>query len=158
MHVMNKNLTKTAVLLRDNLKNGLASSNDKVGWQFFRYLCTGGSAALVDWFIFWLLIALFDVHYLISAFISFSVATLVNYYLSANWVFLNSRKYGHTAELFLVFLVSLIGLLINQACLYLLIEIGLLHYMLAKIISTGVVFFWNFFLRKYYIFNHRVKL
>ena len=153
MQVLDSNYFKTVSLLFYNLKKGLVASNNKAGWQLFRYLCAGGTAALLDWFIYWLLIYIFGFYYLVAAIISFSVATMVNYYLSANWVFRNSSKYSRTSEIILVFMVSLVGLLINQVCLILLVEVALFHLMWAKVLSTGVVFFWNFYLRKRFIFN-----
>jgi len=138
MQVLVNNFFDAASLMVDKLKKGFVASNNKAGWQLIRYLFTGGSAALIDWFIYWLLIYSFGFYYLVAAIISFTVATMVNYYLSANWVFHNSSKYSRTSEIILVFMVSLVGLLI----------------MWAKASSTGVVFFWNFYLRKRYIFSH----
>jgi putative flippase GtrA len=154
MQVLDSNYFKTVSLLFYNLKNSLVASNNKTGWQLIRYLFTGGTAALVDWFFYWLLIYSFGFYYLVAAIISFTVATMVNYYLSANWVFRNSSKYSRTSEIILVFMVSLVGLLINQLCLFILVEVALFHLMWAKILSTGFVFFWNYYLRKRYIFSH----
>jgi putative flippase GtrA len=154
MQVLVNNFFDAASLMVDKLKKGFVASNNKAGWQLIRYLFTGGSAALIDWFIYWLLIYSFGFYYLVAAIISFTVATMVNYYLSANWVFHNSSKYSRTSEIILVFMVSLVGLLINQVCLYLLVEVVFFHLMWAKVSSTGVVFFWNFYLRKRYIFSH----
>jgi putative flippase GtrA len=136
------------------VKEGLKSSNKNEGWKLIRYLLTGGTAALFDWAVYWFLVVYFDIKYLIAALFSFILATIINYALSANWVFKNNRKYSRFTELLLVFTVSAFGLVINQVCLYFLIEIALIHFMLAKVMATGIVFFWNYFSRKYYIFNN----
>jgi putative flippase GtrA len=121
--------------------------------QLMRYLVVGGTAAIVDWLGYWILINKLAFHYVIAALISFTVATAVNYFLSIKWVFTSNGKYTRLTEVSLVFLVSAIGLLINQLSLLLFVETFSLHYMSAKILATGLVFFWNFSLRKYYIFN-----
>lgn len=121
--------------------------------QLIKYFFVGGAAALCDWGFYWLLINIFSLHYAVAAALSFLIATLVNYLLSLKWVFINSSRFKRGTEMGLVFMVSAVGLLINQVTLVFLIEVIMLHYMLSKVIATGLVFFWNFYLRKYYIFK-----
>lgn len=120
----------------------------------FRYLLVGATAAIVDWIFYWLFINAFLLHYIVAATFSFILATSVNYVLSKKWAFRNIGKFGRLTEFSLVFLVSAVGLLINQVALFVLIELFTLHYMLSKIAATGIVFFWNFSLRKNYIFKN----
>ena len=47
----------------------------------------------------------------------------------------------------------MVGLGLNELIMYLGCEKLQLHYMVAKLISTAVVFFWNFFARKFILFN-----
>lgn len=121
--------------------------------QLFRYFFVGGTAALTDWFFYWFFVSWFGLHYILAALISFTIATYVNYWLSVRWVFIPGIRFGRAVEISLVFLISAGGLVINQISLILLIEVLSVHFMAAKIIATGVVFFWNFFLRKHYVFK-----
>jgi putative flippase GtrA len=125
--------------------------------QFLRYFVVGGTAALVDWLIYWGLISYGELHYQLSALSSFVIATLVNYYLSVKWVFIN-RRFKPLLEVGLVFLCSFLGLLINQMVLWLLVEGVSFHYMLSKIVATGIVFIWNYFIRRHYIFKDQGSL
>jgi len=120
--------------------------------QLFRYIIVGGTAAIIDWSLYWLIINIFMIGYLAAAFLSFTAATFYNYFLVINWVFYQKR-FKRMTELLLVLLVSVIGLAINQLSLLFLIEYISFHYMWAKVLATGIVFFWNFSIRKYYIFR-----
>ena len=50
-------------------------------------------------------------------------------------------------------IIGLIGLGLNEASMWFLKEGLHVHYLLAKIDTTGLVFFWNFFARKYALFR-----
>ena len=83
--------------------------------------------------------------------VSFSVAVLINYFISVNWIFGRGR-FSMITEIFLVFLVSLIGLFFSALFLKLFIDFLKLHYMVSKVAANAIVFFWNFFARKKIIF------
>ncbi len=153
MSFQGKDTAKPTKLLSTVLNKGFIATVDHIGWEVFRYLCTGGSAALIDWFFYWFLISFFHAHYLIAALISFTLATIFNYYLSANWVFSGKQQYKRSLEFSLVFIISLVGLAINQFCLVILIELVSMHFMWAKIAATGLIFFWNFFMRRQFVFR-----
>ncbi len=120
--------------------------------QLFKYFVVGGTAALVDWSLYWMLVSAAGMNYLLSAFISFSVAAFLNYALCMSWVF-NEHRYRRSVEAGLTLAVSLIGLLLNQFFLYAFHDLLAFHFMISKIGATGIVFFWNFFGRKYFIFR-----
>jgi putative flippase GtrA len=122
-----------------------------------RYFLVGGLAALVDILLFAVLVKGFDFGWLGSAAFSFCVATLVNYVLSVRHVFESGVRFGKRHEMVLVFAVSAIGLLINQAVLGMLIEGGGIDVLLSKVAATGSVFFWNYGARRHFIFRETVK-
>lgn len=120
--------------------------------QLIKYVGVGGTAALVEWSSFGLLIGLARLHYLIAVAISFIVATGVNYILSGRFVFVRGRHPVHK-EFFLLYLVSAIGLVLNLILMSLFVGFLSAPAMPAKIISTGIVFFWNFGARKIWVFE-----
>jgi putative flippase GtrA len=120
--------------------------------QLLKYVGVGGSAALVEWSCFALLIGLAQLYYLAAAAVSFLISTAVNYVLSARFVFVRGRHPAHR-ELFLLYLVSAIGLLLNLLFMTFFVEYLSIHAMPAKIASTGMVFFWNFGARKLWVFE-----
>lgn len=121
--------------------------------QLFRYGFVGGGAFLADYGTLFLLTEYVGVPYLLSAAIAFVAGLVVNYLLSISWVF-NQNRSDKPAKEFLFFtIIGVIGLLFNELIMYVATDLCHLHYMLSKIISTAIVFFWNFFARKVLLFN-----
>ena len=120
--------------------------------RLIRYFFVGSTAALVDWLLYWALVKYGAMHYLLAAIFSFIASTAVNYVLSIKWVF-HSGRHSRSLEIGLVFFVSLIGLIFNELFLYLFAGVFQVNYMISKIAATGIVFFWNYFTRKKFIFK-----
>jgi putative flippase GtrA len=121
--------------------------------EFARYLVVGGLAFLVDFFTLYALTDWAHVYYLTSAAIAFVFGLACNYALSRVWVF-DRRTIQNAFLEFVVFaVIGLIGLGFNEASMWFLKERVHLHYLLAKIDTTALVFLWNFFARKYSLFR-----
>lgn len=118
-----------------------------------RYMIVGGVAATVDFVVFAFAIKIIGAHWFPSALVSFVLATAVNYLLSIRHVFESGVRFRRRNEVLLVFVVSGIGLAINQTILWLLIETASMNALLAKCIATVTVFFWNYGARRSYIFR-----
>ena len=118
-----------------------------------RYFFVGGVAACVDIGLFVLGTSVLDLPYLrVNAF-SFIIATLVNYLLSVRIVFVSGGRFRKRWEILLVFVVSAIGLALNQLILAAGIEMGHLAPLAAKLVATGVVFSWNYLARRFIVFS-----
>jgi putative flippase GtrA len=81
-----------------------------------------------------------------------AAATWVNYQLSIRHVFRSGVRFKRGREILLVYVVSAIDLLINQAVLYVLVDRVGAELMLAKFTATVTVFLWNYYTRKDYVF------
>ena len=125
------------------------------------YLFVGGTAALVEWglfylFFYYLLVGLglsVDVLTMVTTALAFGLSTLYHYFLGNILVFDSGSKYDKSKELSLVFLVSIMGLVFNLALMY--VFVGLLSWqpMLAKVITSCIVVVWNYLSRKKWIFK-----
>ena len=125
------------------------------------YLFVGGTAALVEWglfylFFYYLLVGLglsVDVLTMVATALAFGLSTLYHYFLGNILVFDSGSKYDKSKELSLVFLVSIMGLLFNLVLMY--VFVGLLAWqpMLAKVITSCIVVVWNYLSRKKWIFK-----
>ena len=124
--------------------------------RVLRYFFVGGVAAAVDLTIFAVFAQLLGLPWFPVAAGSFVVATLLNYILSIKIVFKSRIRFSRLQEAALVFVVSALGLTINQCVLWVLIEVLFLQILLAKVVATGAVFFWNYGLRYSYIFREAV--
>ena len=129
--------------------------------QFISYFFVGGIAAIVEWLIFAFLSNVIRVDYILSTMIAFLVATAVNYILGKLWTFRKSKLYinKQKKEIIFVFGASGVGLLINICLMYILVSfLGLntnILKLFSKILATGIVFFWNFFVRKFVIYREK---
>lgn len=125
--------------------------------QLFRYGFVGGIAFLVDFVFLYCLTEFVGLPYLVSAAISFILGLVTNYLLSTVWVF-NQRVVANRSKEFIVFsVIGIIGLGFNELIMWFGSSVLPLYYLLSKIISTVIVFFWNFFARKYILFNKTTK-
>jgi putative flippase GtrA len=120
--------------------------------QLFRYGFVAVGAFAVDYGVYFLLSYIMGVQYLVAALAGFVMGTATNYLISKYLVFQGEPK-SRTFEVLLVFLISGVGLLWLELGLYALTEIYGIHYLLSKLIMTGVVFLWNFFARKLFMYS-----
>ena len=123
--------------------------------RILRYFIVGGVAAAVDIGFFFLFAKLAGFKYLVVAPLGFVLATWVNYELSVRHVFQSGVRFSRKREILLVYAVSTVGLLINQAVLYLLVDQVGAELMLSKLTATVTVFFWNYASRNNYVFSPR---
>lgn len=119
--------------------------------QLFRYIFVGGTAAVADIGSLYLLTSIAGVHYLTSAAIAFLLGVLINYLLSIAWVFRSTGNLKREISLFIA--VGVGGLLLNEVTIWFFVEVCSLFYMVAKLISTAMVMFWNFGMRKKFVFK-----
>lgn len=127
--------------------------NDHILSQLFRYTFVGGFAFIVDFSALYVFTEFLHVHYLISAAIGFILGLLVNYALSIIWVFNKRTVKSRLAEATLFAVIGLIGLGLNELFIWFFTEQSHLHYQVSKVISTAIIYFWNFFARKLALFK-----
>lgn len=89
----------------------------------------------------------------LAATLSFSLGIVVNFACTRVWVFTRRRHARRRVEFALFVLVGVIGLALNAAIMAGLHEGLGVHYLLAKAVSTAIVFFWNFLARRQFIYS-----
>lgn len=114
----------------------------------------GGFAFLIDFGTLLILTEIFHFHYLFSAGIAYIFGLIINYFLSVKWVFNRRIVKNRILELFVIIVIGLIGLALNQFFLWILTDILFVYYILSKIITSFIVYFWNFFARKIVLFHN----
>ena len=143
------------------LKNMFAGETDNTFIQFFRYLFVGGFATVVDWGVSALLFYLVfgESLALLCNGVSFVLGLVVNYLLSTFWIFKTSKIKNRFLEFISFAAIGVVGLLITLGVTWifegLLANVTNLYQIIAKVVSTAVSFFWNFFARKYLLFNKK---
>ena len=115
--------------------------------EIVRFCIVGGLSLIVDCGVLYGLTDFCGVHYLYSAAISFTVSVIFNYWLCVKYVFKNARH--QTPRQATIFIgSSIVGLGLNQLCMWFFVEIILLHYMLAKLAATVIVTIWNYIMKR----------
>jgi putative flippase GtrA len=109
----------------------------------------GGVAAIANISTLMLFKEIFLVHYLLSNCIGFFVGLFVNYFFSKLFVFTRKFKFNRIKEFLCYFLISIVGLGFDSILIWIFTEKIRLYYLLSKIISTIIVFWWNFLSRNY---------
>ena len=118
-----------------------------------KYFVIGGLAATLDLFIFFIAITFIGLPWLVAGITSFVAATVLNYFLSVRYAFESEARFSRKMEFMLVFAASGAGLIINLLLLWLFIEkIGYAP-MVSKVLATAGGFFWNYNVRKNFIFK-----
>ena len=121
--------------------------------QLLRYGFVGGVAFVVDYGSLFLLTHYAGVPYLWSAAIAFILGLVTNYLLSISWVFRRNENLRPWVEFLFFAIIGVIGLVLNELIMYAGTDLLHMHYMVSKLISTAIVFFWNFFARKFLVFT-----
>lgn len=115
--------------------------------EVVRFCIVGGLSFLVDYSLLYALTEWAGIYYLYSSAISFGVSVVFNYWLCVAYVFKGAGK--QTARQATIFLVTgIMGLALNQLCMWFFVAIVGLHYMLAKIFATAIVTIWNYFTKR----------
>lgn len=123
--------------------------------QFISYLMVGGVATLVEWVFFWLFDGLLHIQYLVATVLAIVISTFSNWLFGRLWTFKDSEKGNILAEIGKVYLASVVGLLLNMLLMWIFVDGIHLPNMLAKIIATGLVFFYNYLVRILVIYRKK---
>ncbi|MDD5175056.1 MAG: GtrA family protein [Sterolibacterium sp.] len=75
----------------------------------------------------------------------------INYSLNYRYTFRSAKKHQETVLRFAV--VAAIGLLLNTLFMWLCIDLLGIYYLLAQLLTTGMVFIWSFLASRYWTFQ-----
>lgn len=123
--------------------------------QMWRYFLTGGLAFVVDFGLFAICLGALGWHYLVSNLVGLVAGLVVNYWISVRWVFAACKRSvsNRTLEFSMFALIGILGVLLNQALMWLQVDFLEILPMLAKFISAAIVLLWNFGIRKIFLFK-----
>lgn len=137
--------------------------------RFIRFGIVGTIGSIVDFGFLNLFTLVFNVPFLVSSVISFSLAVINNFILNRIWTFPGSRKEPIVNQLLQFGLVSVVGLLIRTPLLALLEKIlipmaedyvpnlltpTIVGHNVSLAIAIGVVLLWNYFANRFWTFKN----
>jgi putative flippase GtrA len=129
--------------------------------EFVRYAFVGGAAFLVDYGLFWLskefvFNAFGDIGVYLATALGFISGLMFNYILSIVFVFKSAREQnkGKSVGGFMLFAtIGVVGLLMSEGGMMLFYGAIGIHYLIAKVLVSGIVLIWNYAARKLLIFR-----
>ena len=127
----------------------MSKKNDLM--ELLLYLVVGGCATLSEWVLFYVFDKVLP-HYMLSTVLAYILSTFVNWLLGRILVFKNSGK-SLIREIFEVYLASVVGLLLNLLIMWVTVDFLFVNEMIAKMLSTAIVFIYNFLVRKLLIYK-----
>jgi len=119
--------------------------------HLFLYGIVGGIATAVEWAIFYVLNSPLHMGYQLATVISYIISTLSNWY--AGRLIMFKAQENATKEITQIYLVSIVGLLLNMLIMWVMVDKLFIGEFISKVVSTGLVFFWNYFIRRLVIYK-----
>jgi len=116
-----------------------------------RFFVVGAISTAVDFAIYSLLVYL-GINYIVAIIVGYGCGFLVNFFLVRNTVFTKGSRFEKVHHEFLAVLaVSVLAVLLNIFIVWALNRFGLDYYS-ARAVALVVVFFFNYFARKGFIY------
>ena len=123
--------------------------------KLIRYAIVGFTGVAVDFGVTYIFKEYARVSKYVANSLGFCTAVITNYLLNRYWTFGAGNE-----DVFIQFgtfmAVSIVGLLMNNAIIYLLNEKWKVNFYISKVAAICVVVFWNFFVNYYYTFRSAV--
>lgn len=119
--------------------------------QIVKFAGVGAAAFVIDYGCMVIFTELFGINYLISATLSFCISVVFNYFASMRFVFSHKDGLSKRREFIIFVVLAVIGLLLNNFCMYAGVELLGIHYMITKIGATVIVCVYNFISRKVFL-------
>lgn len=110
--------------------------------EIIRFLAVGGGCFLIDYGLLYVFREYGGLTVLMASGLSFTISLVINYILCVTVVFHARKQTASQAALFIT--TSLMGLGVNQLCMWFFTDIAGLYYMIAKIGAAAVVTLWNY--------------
>ena len=119
--------------------------------EFALYVIVGGIATVTEWAVFYLL-DISGIYYLAAVTVSYLISTFVNW-LAGRLLVFKTRNISVLREILSVYLASIVGLLMNLLIMWVAVDSLKFSEMPSKVAATGLVFAYNFIVRKYLIYK-----
>lgn len=119
--------------------------------QYCKFAVVGIASLMVDYGFMVFLTENTAWGYFYSCAFSYTISVFVNYVLSMRYVFEGREDMSRMKEASIFFILSLIGLFMNQMVMWIAVDVFEIYYALAKLLSTLIVTNYNFVSRKTFL-------
>lgn len=121
--------------------------------QYAKFAAVGITSLMVDYGVLVFLTenSALGLDYFKASAFSYTISIFVNYILSMKYVFHGREDMSRMKEASIFFVLSLIGLLLNQMVMWFTVECLGIYYAIAKLLSTLMVTNYNYISRKKFL-------
>ena len=119
--------------------------------QYCKFAAVGITSLMVDYGFMVFLTENTALGYFNACAFSYTLSVFVNYVLSMRYVFEGREDMSKMKEAVIFFMLSLIGLLLNQMVMWVAVDMFGIYYTIAKLLSTLLVTNYNFISRKTFL-------
>lgn len=123
--------------------------------EFFKYFIVVLVGLGIDFGLLLFLTNIIGVWYFYAAAISFTIALVSNYYLATAFAFQYHSETKKIKEFTLFVSIGLTALILNQLCMFTLVDVMGVAVVTAKAFALPVTFTWNFALNKIVLFTDK---
>ncbi len=120
--------------------------------KFIKFGLVGATGVIVDFFFTWICKEKLNIHKYVSNAIGFTIAASTNWFINRIWTF-QSTNQDALIEYSNFLIISIIGLGINSAILWMLTDKFKINFYISKLGAIAITTIWNFFANYLYTFN-----
>ena len=119
--------------------------------KLIKFSAVGALGTLAHYSVLVFLVQLLSVNVLAASSTGAIVGALVNYFLNYKWTFNSNKRHSEAMAKF--FAVAAVGFVMNGLFMALFTEALAMYYLIAQVMTTGIVLFWNFLANHYWTFH-----
>lgn len=126
------------------------NKNINTGKQFIAYAGVGAIGTAVHYLILILMVELVNLSPVVASSCGAITGAFVNYYLNYRFTFNSNKSHKEAITKFMI--VALAGFVINLVIMWLLTSVIVINYLIAQVITTGVVLVANYSANRFWTF------
>ncbi len=124
---------------------------------FVRFFISGGTSAMVDLVLLYILNSVVGVHYLLAATLAFIGAFGVSFTLHKYWTFKSHAEETHRQVVMYLF-ASLLSLVLNTILIYVFVDRFHIQVLLSQIFVGLIIASFSFFLSHKFVFKYKGQI
>ena len=121
--------------------------------QFAKFMAVGAVGTVVHYTILILLVEKLSVSAVLGSSVGAIAGAFVNYFLNYYFTFRSSRR--HAKAIVQFYIVAGSGFLLNALSMWIMVNVLDIYYLLAQLVTTGIVLLLNFWLNRTWTFRRR---
>ncbi|MDO8669176.1 MAG: GtrA family protein [Candidatus Buchananbacteria bacterium] len=122
--------------------------------QFVKFCLVGSTNMVIDISVYWFLTRVFNIYYILAAFLSFVLAVTWSFFINRRWTFRHGGK-DTTSQYVKFFAVNTVVMILNLSFLFILVDWLDLYDLAVKLLAAIVFSLVNFSFNKLWTFRAR---